>query len=150
MQITEKGANNGGLWIDFPDVKPRDLRLGVFPAASADQPMIAESDPQAPLVVVKNIGYLASDWHHVAFTWQNLDSGQPNAKAILYLDGKPAGELANRKLAMLWNLEKTGIYVAISYIGLLDELALFDRALNAEEIAQLHTEPGLLAPLKQK
>jgi len=32
VQITQKGANNGGLWFDFNDAKPRDLRHGAFPA----------------------------------------------------------------------------------------------------------------------
>ena len=29
IQITQKGANNGGIWFDFNDAKPRDLRMGV-------------------------------------------------------------------------------------------------------------------------
>ena len=34
---------------------------------------------------------------------------------------------------MGWDIEKTGIYISIGYIGLMDELALFDRALTAAE-----------------
>lgn len=149
LQITQKGANNGGLWIDFPDVRPRDMRLGAFPGVPDGTTPLAESDPRVPLVAVKNIGYESGQWHHVAFTWENFDTGQPNAKVSLYLEGKPAGELTGRELGMRWELDKTGIYVAVNYIGLLDELALFRRPLSAEEIALLHREPGLLAGLKQ-
>lgn len=53
VQITEKGANNGGLWVDFPDTTPRDFRLGAFPAQRPGHDPIAESDPGAPLVVVE-------------------------------------------------------------------------------------------------
>ena len=144
IQITHKGANNGGLWIDFPDVRPRDLRLGAFPVVPTGTQPIKESDPQAPLIVVKDIGYQVGQWHHVAFTWRNFETGQPNAQVTLYLDGKPAGQLAPREIAMQWDLDKTGIYVAVNYIGLLDELALFRRALTADEISLLHREPGLV------
>lgn len=53
-----------------------------------------------------------------------------------------------RELSMDWDLDKTGIYVAVNFIGLLDELALFDRALTAEEAALLHARPGLLSEEK--
>jgi hypothetical protein len=45
---------------------------------------------------------------------------------------------------MNWDLDKTGIYVAINYIGLLDELAIFRRHVSAEEVEQLYRQPGLL------
>src|SRR5262249_9078495 len=32
IQITEKGANNGGIWVDFNNDSPRTMRMGVFPA----------------------------------------------------------------------------------------------------------------------
>jgi hypothetical protein len=50
---------------------------------------------------------------------------------------------------MDWDLDKAGIYVAVNYIGLLDELALFNRPLSAAEVAHMHKNPGLLAPLKK-
>jgi hypothetical protein len=49
---------------------------------------------------------------------------------------------------MRWDMDQTGIYVAVNFIGLLDELALFDRPLTAVEVARLHQQPGLLATLK--
>jgi hypothetical protein len=49
---------------------------------------------------------------------------------------------------MNWDVDKAGIYVAVSYIGLLDELALFNRSLTADEVRRLHKHPRLLAGLK--
>jgi hypothetical protein len=51
---------------------------------------------------------------------------------------------------MDWDIEKTGIYVAVSYIGLLDELVIFRRPLTAEEIALLHSDPALLAAVPRR
>jgi hypothetical protein len=149
VQITQKGANNGGIWFDFNDARPRDLRMGVFPAVAEGQKPLAESDPKAPMVRVPGVGFKSGKWHHVALTWANLDSGTKDARAVLYIDGKKIGEVAGRELAMGWDLDRTGIYLAVNYIGLLDELALFNRPLTAAEVALLHQRPALLTPLKK-
>jgi lysophospholipase L1-like esterase len=149
IQITQKGANNGGIWFDFNDAKPRDLRHGVFPAVADAAKALSEDDPNAPMVRVPKIDWKATDWHHVVLSWKNFDTGKDDAVSALYIDGKLIGEVKGRALAMDWDVEKAGIYVAVNYIGLLDELALFGRALSAEEVGLLHAQPGLLAPLRK-
>jgi hypothetical protein len=149
IQITHKGANNGGLWFDFNDAKPRDLRHGAFPAVAEGQTPIKEEDPKAPMVRVPRVGLKQGDWHHIVLSWRNFDTGKDDAVSALYIDGKLVGEVKDRALAMDWDIEKAGIYVAINYIGLLDELAVFGRELSADEVARLHKEPALLATPKK-
>lgn len=149
VQITEKGANNGGIWFDFNNARPRDLRHGAFPAVSEGQKPIHEEDPQTPMVRVPGVAWQSGEWHHVVLSWRNFDTGRPDAVSSLYIDGKLIGQIRDRPIAMNWNLDKAGLYVAVNYLGLLDELALFGRELVAEEVQLLHTEPGLLAPLKK-
>lgn len=148
VQITEKGANDGGLWCDFPDRRPRDFRLGAFPGVLPGAKPISEDAADAPLVRVERIGFKVGKWHHVALTWDRFDTGQADAVAVLYIDGQEQGRLTNRAIAMRWNLEKTGIYLALNYIGLLDEFAVFERSLSVEEVNLLKEKPGLLAELK--
>jgi len=148
VQMTQKGANNGGLWFDFNDAKPRDLRHGAFPMIPPAKKGLGEDDPKAPMVRVPRIGWKADDWHHVVLTFENLDTGKANARTALYIDGKLIGEVKDREIAMGWDIDKAGIYFSINYIGLLDEFALFDRALTPEEVKALHATPGLLAELK--
>lgn len=147
VQITQKGATNGGLWIDFPDSNPRDLRLGAFQSEGEGRRRIPESDPDAPLVVVSPIGIQETDWHHVLFTWSGFDTKREDAQATLYIDGEPQGSIGGRNITMDWDLSQTGIYVAVNYIGLLDELAIFDRPLNEDEVARLAADPDALAGL---
>ena len=90
------------------------------------------------------VGFKAGDWHHVVLNWQNFDTGKADAVAELYIDGKLIGRVKDRAIAMDWDLDKAGIYVAVNYMGLLDELALFGRPLTEAEIAELKREPGLL------
>jgi hypothetical protein len=150
IQITQKGANNGGIWFDFNDAQPRDLRHGVFPAVAPGAKAVSEDDRQAPMVRVPKINWKAEDWHHVVLSWKNFDTGKEDAVSALYIDGNLIGEVKGRAIAMDWDVEKAGVYVAVNYIGLLDELALFSRALGTAEVRLLHTQPGLLAPLKKE
>jgi hypothetical protein len=148
LQITHKGAHNGAIWFDFNNAKPRDMRMGTFPAVAEGQKSVSESDSKAPIVWVKNVGFKADDWHHVALTWENFDTHKKDGHTSLYIDGKLIGEVKDQAIAMEWDLGKTGVYVVVSYIGLYDELALFNRALTTEEVGRLARNPGLLAPLK--
>lgn len=144
VQVTHKGAHDGGLWIDFPDQKPRDMRMGIFPALKPGEKPLKESDPNASIVRLNKVGFRKGDWHHLALSWDHFDTGKANGNSRFYVDGKLIGEVKDRKLSMEWDLEKTGIYIAVSFIGLMDEFAVFNRPLTAREIAYLHKHPGYL------
>jgi hypothetical protein len=154
VQITQKGAGNGGLWFDFNDAKPnRNLRTGAFPAVPEGKAPIKESrEAFSPMVWVDQPGFKVGEWHHVALVWQNLDTGRNDARAALHIDGKLMGEIKEKDypISMDWDLDKAGIYLAVSYIGLIDEFALFNRPLTGAEIELLRSKPGLLSSLKSK
>jgi Concanavalin A-like lectin/glucanases superfamily len=149
VQITQKGANNGGIWFDFNDARPRDLRMGVFPAVPNGTVGAKEADIDAPMVRVPKVGFKVGAWHHIALSWSNFDTGKKDAHATLYIDGKKIGDVKDRAIAMDWDIDKAGIYTAVGYTGLLDEMALFNRALTAKEVTLLHKTPGLLSGLKK-
>ncbi|MBP89855.1 MAG: hypothetical protein CMJ64_24640 [Planctomycetaceae bacterium] len=145
VQITQRRAGDGGLWVDFPDTKPRNLRMGAFRALAEGEKAVPEKDPAAPLIVVPEIGLREVDWHHIAMTWSNFDTGETDAHATFYIDGKRVGSLKGQDIAMKWDLVQTGIYFAVNYIGLLDEFAVFGRELSPAEVAHLHLHPDCLA-----
>lgn len=150
VQITQKGANNGGIWFDFNDSKPRDLRMGVFPAVPEGKTGAKESDINAPMVWVRRVAFRSGEWRHVVLSWDNFDTGKPNAIATLYIDGRKIGDVKDRAIAMDWDVDQAGIYTAVGYTGLLDEMACFRRALTADEVTMLYRTPGLLQSLKRK
>jgi len=145
VQITHKGAGNGGLWCDFNDQKPRQMRFGAFPALASGEKGIPEFDPNAPMVRAGSPGFKAGEWHHLAMVWKGFDTGKPDAELQCYVDGKLAGTLKDRAIAMGWDLDRAGIYIAVNYVGSLDELAVFSRALSSADVARLHRRPGCLA-----
>ena len=153
VQITQKGAGNGAIWFDYNDAKPnRNLRMGTFPAIGEGRAPIQESrEAFSPMVWVDKPGFKVGDWHHVALVWRNFDTSKNDATAALYIDAKLMGEIKkDYPISMDWDLDKAGIYIAVNYIGLMDELALFNRAFTSEEIGILRSQPTMLAGLKQK
>jgi hypothetical protein len=150
IQITQKGFNNGGIWFDFNDAKPRDLRHGAFTAVAENEKPPVEGAVEAQLVWLKRVPFKQGEWRHVVLSWKNFDTSKNDAVSQLWVDGKLIGDIKDRGIAMKWDMEKAGIYVAINYIGLLDELAVFNRPLAEAEIGELQKNPGLLAPLKAK
>jgi Concanavalin A-like lectin/glucanases superfamily len=110
---------------------------------------MSEDDADAPMVRVPAVGFKAGEWHHVVINWRNFDTGKADARATLFIDGKQIGEVKDRAIAMNWEIERVGIYVAVNFIGLLDEFAVFNRPLTLDEVARLHRELGVLAGLQQ-
>ena len=89
-------------------------------------------------------------WHQVVLTFKNFDSSKPDAVTALYIDGKRIGEVQGQAIAMDWDVEKAAVYLGIGCVGLLDEFALFDLALTAEDVSRLHKKPDLLTSLKKR
>jgi hypothetical protein len=95
-----------------------------------------------PLVSVNDPPFARSRWTHVVFTFEQFNTGRSDGVARLYLDGAPAGALTARQQTFTWNPGDTLIALGLNYIGLLDELSIFNRALTGEEIRTLHALPG--------
>jgi hypothetical protein len=102
---------------------------------------------EKPLITVTNPPFTSGKWTHVVFTFENFNTGKPNGEPTLFLDGKRQGTLSPREQTFTWEIDKAAIMLGLSYIGLIDELAVFDRALNPLEVAALHGLPGGIGPL---
>jgi len=141
IQITEKAWNDAALFVDFDKDLPRDFRLGVFSDLRFWNPenVVWEKWPveKRPMVTLKKPGFSRYAWKHVAFTFTGINSadGEP-ATSTLYVDGKQIGSL-QQPMKFTWDPKKAAIMLGLEYIGDLDELMIFDRALSAEEVIML-------------
>lgn len=138
IQITEKAWNDASLFVDFDKDLPRDFRLGVFSDLKywnpANTPWEKWPVEKRPMVTVKNPGFTREAWKHVAFTFEGINAqGDRPAKAGLYLDGKLQGVLES-PMKFTWDPAKTAIMIGIEYIGDMDELFIFDRALSSDQL----------------
>ena len=140
LQVTDKAFNDSAIWVDFTrDDKPRHFRLGVFGALSSWNPNNVDANTNpfflSRLVVVKQPPFRRGQWTHVAITHSRLGSGTGSAR--LYLNGQLQGESSNIKEPFAWDPARGAIRLGVNYIGLMDDVAIFDRVLTAEEIQRL-------------
>ncbi len=152
VQVTDKAWNKAALWVDFSkDEVPRHFRYGAFADYAvwnpANRKFEAIAPTERPWIVVERHPFGRGKWTHVVMTFSGFNRSGTGGVAKLFLDAKLQGELKDRPQVFTWDISKTMIFLGIAYIGLMDDLALFDRALSPQEIEVLHRLPRGVAEL---
>lgn len=148
IQITDKKWDDSAFFVDFTkDDNPRHFRLGAYADFKLWNPKNRKFDdiPKAELPLSQEIlkpPFARERWTHVAFTFKSFNTGKPDGVATLYMDGKPAGTIKDRVQTFTWDQERSVIMLGLSYIGLFDDLAIFDRALSDEEVGTIFKLDG--------
>lgn len=142
VQITPRAWNDAAFFVEFEKrAESIPFRLGVYADFEVWNPSKRkfEEIPAAerPLVTVANPPFSAKEWTHVVFTFARFNTGKPDGVASLYLNGELQGTLAPRQQTFTWDPDQTVIALGLGYIGLLDELSIFSRALTAAEVRVL-------------
>jgi hypothetical protein len=155
VQITPRAWNDAAFFVEF-EKRKEDIpfRLGAYADYKIWNPAGRKWEQipfsEKPLVTVDQPPFARGKWTHVVFTWDDFNSGKPDGVAKLYLDGKQRGTLSAREQTFTWDPVHTSMMLGVGYIGLFDELSVFNRALTAAEIETLHRLPnGVKALLKQ-
>jgi hypothetical protein len=138
IQITDVRYNDASIWVDFTENNPRDFRLGVIGDRNIWNPegLQEEDDLFLPqLVPVSQPPFAKGEWTHVLinFSGLNTDSGETS----LYLNGELQGTRSEITDPFTWELEQSNIFLGLSYIGLMDDLSVYNRALTENEIEAL-------------
>ncbi len=140
IQITDVRYNDASIWVDFTQDEPRDFRLGVFGDLDVwSQDTLdtsADEEFDRRCVRVKNPPFNADTWTHVFISYEQL--GNETSTASLYLNGEKKGTVAGIDDPYTWDVGQANIYLGLSFIGRMDELAIFARPFNEEEVKQLY------------
>lgn len=136
IQITDSGYNDAGIWVDFTKTLPRQFRLGIIGDRDVWNPNPEGPDNENPkfleqLMTAKDATFGNNKWTHVVINFSNLNTKA--GKAEFYVDGKKAST-SQIEEAFTWNYSKSNILLGLSYIGLLDDLSIYDKSLTKEEI----------------
>lgn len=139
IQITPNTWNDASFFVDFAkDGNPRSFRLGAFADKSVWNPENKNiPEPQRPLVPAKSNPFSSDKWTHVAFTWENFNTGKKDGVATLYLNGKNEGSITKWNQKFSWAGKPHRILIGLNYMGLFDELACFNRALSSKEVKHI-------------
>ena len=155
VQITDKKFNDAALWVDFTkDDTPPHFRMGVFADTNVWNPKDRKQneipESEQPIVRVKQPPFGRAKWTHVVMTFSGFNTDGTDGTAKLYINGDLQGTVKDRRQVFTWDLSKATIRVGLGYVGLFDELAIFNRALSADEVRELYKLPaglGGLSPL---
>lgn len=147
LQITERAWNDAGLWVDFSDKPPRHFRLGAFADLKVWNPTNKDFEKmtpaERPMFDAGKPPFATGKWSHVVITFDHFNTGNDDGVATLYLDGQRRGSVQGRNQTFTWAPDKAAIMLGLSFTGLFDELAIFDRVLSLEEIQSLHRAGGI-------
>jgi hypothetical protein len=134
LQITDKAYNNAAIWVDFTrDDKPRHFRLGVFGDSAVWNAKNLPTEENAffnqRTVVVTKPPFAHGQWTHVAIVFSDLNT-DAGGTAKLYLNGQLTGTAEGIKEPFTWESARATIRLGVNYVGLCDELSIYDRALK--------------------
>ncbi len=147
IQITPREWNDAAFFVDFSkDERPRHFRLGAFADLRTWNPTNRrfETIPanERPMVTVTRPPFRRDRWTHVVFTYSHFNTGKDDGTARLYLNGQFQGGLTERQQTFTWEVGKSLMMLGLSYVGLYDELAVFNRALTDQEVQTLYRLKG--------
>jgi hypothetical protein len=143
IQITDVSYNDASIWVDFTKTLPRAFRLGVIEDRDAWNPDPEGPDNENPkfldlLVRMDDHPFGREAWTHVLINYSGLNS--PTGKADLFVNGALVGTRGSISNPFTWDYQKSNIYLGLSYIGLFDELSIYNRSLSEQEVKTLYTE----------
>ena len=72
------------------------------------------------------------------FSVENLNNKRKPPVGRLHLNGKLQGTIENWDLTFGWDPQRVLLVLGAAYVGHLDDLAVFDRALTDNEVKQLY------------
>ncbi len=143
VQIVGDDSKKGFIFLEWSkDETPRFFRYAIRPLFPIWNPDNVAWDQipfeKRPMVQVDRAPFSRETWTHAVFTLENVnDKGQPQS-GRLYLNGRLQGTIENWELTFGWEPARVLLVLGAAYVGHMDDLAVFNRALSANEVKQLH------------
>lgn len=144
IMVTGGDMKLGFMFLEWSPESPRRFRFAILPRRELWNPSGAgwEELPneRRPMIELPDPIFSRERWTHVVFTFDKINEGLGGG-GRLYVDGRPRGAIENWDMQFGWDPAKVRLVVGRAYVGLIDDLAVFNRALDAEEIRTLHDLP---------
>ncbi|MCA9133953.1 MAG: DUF1080 domain-containing protein, partial [Planctomycetales bacterium] len=143
LQIVGDDLKKGFIFLEFSkDETPRFFRYAIRPLFHIWNPNdVSWGDipfDQRPMVQVERPPFSREQWTHVVFTVEHLNSKDPAPVGRLYINGKLQGSIEDWDLTFAWDPAQVLLMLGSAYVGHIDDLAVFNRVLSAEEVQQVY------------
>jgi Concanavalin A-like lectin/glucanases superfamily len=147
VQIVGGDTKKGFIFLEWSkDEMPREFRFAIRPLEQIWNPNKLDwakmTDAQRPAVNLKRAPFSREAWTHAVFTLENVNDKAKKPVGRLYLNGALMGKIENWDLTLGWNPDAVQLVLGASYVGHLDDLAVFNRALTDAEVKILNGLKG--------
>ena len=139
IQIIGNDTKKGYIFLEWSkDETPRYFRYAIRPLFHIWNPTNVQwADipfEKRPMVQVARAPFSREKWTHVVFTLENINDKTKPPLGKLYLNGKLQGSIEKWDLTFDWDPSKVLLVLGASYVGHIDDLAVFDRPLTDVEV----------------
>lgn len=143
VQIVGDDTKKGFIFLEWSkDESPREFRYAIRPKIELWNPNGLDwakmTDAQRPAVNLKRAPFSREQWTHAVFTLENVNDKSKKPLGKLYLNAQLMGKIENWDLTLGWNPDAVALVLGAAYVGHLDDLAVFNRALTDAEVKALH------------
>ena len=144
VQIVGDDLKKGFIFLEWSkDETPRFFRYAIRPLFQIWNPdNVQWADipfNKRPMVQVERAPFSRETWTHAVFTFENINDKSKPQIGRLYLNGKLQGTIDQWDLTFGWNPERVQLVLGAAYVGHLDDLAVFNQALNDQEVKLLYS-----------
>jgi len=143
VQIVGDDGKKGFIFLEWSkDETPRFFRYAIRPLFHIWNPdNVQWADipfSKRPMVQVERAPFSREAWTHAVFTVENINDKTKSPAGRLYLNGKPQGAIEKWDLSFGWDPSRVLLVLGASYVGQMDDLAVFNRALSPEEVKAVY------------
>lgn len=147
VQIVGEDAKKGFVFLEWSkDETPRFFRYATQPLLHIWNPDNAQWDDlpvaKRPMVQIDTKPFARDRWTHVVFTLQGANDPSRPQIGTLFIDGRLQGSIEGWNLEFAWDPAQVALVLGAAYVGRMDDLAVFDRALGEAEVRALFALPG--------
>jgi hypothetical protein len=153
VQIVGDDGKKGFIFLEWSkDETPRFFRYAIRPLFPIWNPTNVQwADipfEKRPMVQVERAPFSRDKWTHVVFTLQNVNDKTKPQVGRLFINGKLQGMIDNWDLTFGWDPSRVMLVLGAAYVGHMDDLSVFDHALDDNEVKQLYGLPRGVAELR--
>ena len=143
VQIVGDDSKKGYIFCEWSkDETPRYFRYAIRPLFHIWNPENKQWGDipfeKRPMVQVERAPFSREKWTHVVFTVENVNDKTKPPLGKLYLNGKLQGSIEKWDLTFDWDPARVLLVLGASYVGHMDDLAVFNRPLTDAEVDRVY------------
>ena len=148
IQLSDGDWRYGGFFVRFRGESPSTFEFGAVSGGDAAQAVHCPNgvtEDRRSVAAIESTQFAKDKWTMVTFTFENVNpDGQNTSVAKAYINGVLAGQI-RKPLSIRWmdpdDLQagqNAAVFLGINYIGSVDDLRIYDRALSEPRIQMLY------------